>query len=146
MKVLIDTNIWLSYLLSPATPRSITTVIAVSLTQDEIDVVVPRELIAELAAKVATKRYFRTRIPHAAIDAFIKQLTALSELLPPLEEIPPHTRDPKDDYLVAYGIVNEADFLVTGDADLLVLGRVGALQIVRPADFVSILKRHGLIP
>lgn len=146
MKLLIDTNIWLSYLLSPAMPRSITTVIVTSLTQDEIDVLVPRELIEELAVKVATKRYFRTRIPHATIEDFIKQLTSLAKLLPPLEEIPPHTRDPKDDYLVAYGIVNEADFLVTGDADLLVLGRVGTLQIVRPSDFVSILKRRGLIP
>lgn len=145
MKVLIDTNIWLSYLLSPATPCSITTVVVASLTHDEINVLVPPELIAELAAKFATKRYFRVRIPRATIDTFIKHLTTLAELLPPLEEIPPHTRDPKDDYLVAYGIVNEADYLVTGDADLLVLRRVGTLKIVSPADFVVILKKHGLM-
>lgn len=145
MKVLIDTNIWLSYLLSPATPRAITTIVVACLSQDEIDILVPRELIAELATKVATKRYFRIRIPHATINAFIEQLTALAELPPPLEEIPPRTRDPKDDYLVAYGVVNEADYIITGDTDLLVLGQVGALQIVKPSDFVSILRRHRLI-
>ena len=145
MKVLIDTNIWLSYLLSPARPGAINTVVVASLTHDEIEVLVPQELITELAAKVAMKRYFSVRIPRATIDAFIEQLTALAELPPLLEQIPPHTRDSKDDYLVAYGIVNEADYLITGDADLLVLGQVGALQIIRPSNFVYLLKRHGLI-
>ncbi len=145
MKVLIDTNIWLSYLLSTARPSAITTVVVASLTQDAIEVLVPQELITELAAKVATKRYFSTRIPRAMIDAFIEQLTALAEQPPPLEQIPPHPRGSKDGYLVAYGIVNEADYLITGDADLLVLGQVGALQIIRPSNFVYVLRRHGLI-
>jgi hypothetical protein len=56
-------------------------------------VLLPHELIAELAAKAASKRYFRTRIPRATIDVFIEQLTALAELPPPLEQIPSHTRD-----------------------------------------------------
>ena len=145
MKVLIDTNVWLSYLIAPSTPRAITTVVDACFIQDEIDVLLPRELIAELAAKVATKRYFRTRIPHARINAFIEQLTALAELPPSLEEIPEYSRDPNDDYLVAYGVVNEADYVITGDLDLLVLGQVGALQIVSPSDFVSILKECGLV-
>jgi uncharacterized protein len=144
VKVLIDTNIWLSYLIAPSLPRAVTSVVDACLTQDEIDVLMPRELIAELANKVASKRYFRTRIPHAVIQAFIEQLRALAEIPPLLEEIAAYTRDPKDDYLIAYGIVNEADYLITGDADLLVLGQVGALQIVNPSDFVSILKECGL--
>jgi uncharacterized protein len=145
VKVLIDTNIWLSYLIAPSLPRAITTVVDACFTLDEIDVIVPPELIAELADKVATKRYFRTRIPHATINAFIEQLTALAELPPPLEEIAAYSRDPKDDYLVACGIINEADFVITGDADLLVLGHVGALQIINASDFVSVLREHGLI-
>lgn len=145
MKVLIDTNIWLSYLLSPSMPRAIPMVVDTCLTQDEIDVLVPRELIAELAATVASKRYFRTRIPYATINAFIEQLTALAELPMPLEDIATYSRDPKDDYLVAYGIINEADYVITGDADLLVLGRVGALQILNPSNFVSVLRERGLI-
>ncbi len=145
MKVLIDTNIWLSYRIAPSLPRAITMVVDACLTQDEIDVLVPRELIAELAAKVATKHYFRTRIPYATINAFIEQLTALAELPTPLEEIAAYSRDPKDDYLVAYGIINEADYVITGDADLLVLGHVEALQILNPSNFNSVLRERGLI-
>jgi len=38
----------------------------------------------------------------------------------------------RDDYLVAYALVGGADYLVTGDADLLVLARVGEVKIVTP--------------
>jgi predicted nucleic acid-binding protein len=63
----------------------------------------------------------------------------------PVLEHPDYSRDPKDDYLVAYGVVNEADYVITGDADLLVLGHIGRLQIVNPSDFVSLLKEYELI-
>ncbi len=145
MKVILDTNILLSYMLSPATPRAITTVTALCFAHDAIDLLVPPEQIEEFAAVAATKRYFRQRIPHAAIDDFVRQLRALAIMLPALEEIASYTRDRKDDYLVAYGVVNEADYLVSGDADLLVLGQVGGLQIVDPARFLIILRAGGFL-
>jgi putative PIN family toxin of toxin-antitoxin system len=145
MKVLIDTNVLLSYLLAPTTPRAVTQVVTACLIQDEIDLLVPPEQVAEFAAKAASKRYFRTRIPHAAIEHFVAELTALGRLLPPLEAIIAYSRDPKDDYLVAYGIVNEADYLITGDDDLLVLGRVGGLGIVNPAGFLALLRARHLL-
>ena len=146
MKVLLDTNVMLSYMLAPTTPRAITTVVTACLSHDEIDVLVPREQSAEFATKAASKRYFRTRIPRAAIDDFVRQLTTLAELLPPLDGIAAYTRDPKDDYLVAYGVVNEVDYLVTGDADLLVLDRVGTLEIVKPSQFLGVLRDRKLLP
>lgn len=146
MKVLIDTNVFLSYLLASVTPRTITTVVRTCLEQEEIELLVPSEQIQELADKASTKDYFRTRIQHAAVQQFIQELTILSELPPLLEDITPYSRDPNDDYLVAYGVVNEADYLITGDQDLLVLARVGALQIVLPSQFLQILRSQNLLP
>lgn len=145
MKALLDTNVLLSYMLSPATPRAITTVVTACFTRDEIDVLLPRGQIEEFVATAASKRYFRQRIPRSAIDEFVRQLTALAAILPPLDEIDAYTRDRKDDYLVAYGVVNEADYLVTGDADLLVLRRVEDLEIVDPAQFLTILRTRTLL-
>lgn len=50
------------------------------------------------------------------------------------------TRDPKDDYLLAYALVGQADYLVTGDHDLLALQHVGDTQIVTTSEFWEILK------
>ena len=139
MKVLIDTNVFLSYILAPERRSVVTEVVTACLGDDEVDLLVPPEQLAELVDKVANKRYFRTRIPQAMIKNLVAQLEGLSNLQP-LETIAAYSRDPKDDYLVAYGVVNDADYLITGDKDLLVLNRVRTLQIVTPSQF------HKLLP
>jgi predicted nucleic acid-binding protein len=55
-----------------------------------------------------------------------------------------YSRDPKDDYLIAYALIYQADYLVTGDKDLLVLGKVEELEIVRPAEMRKLLEQQGL--
>ena len=146
MKVLVDTNVFLSYMLAPERPNTVTVVVTACLSLDEIDLLVPPEQIAEFASKAATKRYFRSRIPHKAIDEFVAHLRVLGELRQPQEESVAYSRDPKDDYLVAYAVINEADFLVTGDQDLLVLRQVGQLQITTPAQFLKIFRSQNLLP
>ncbi len=49
-----------------------------------------------------------------------------------VEPILPVTSDPKDDYLLAYTLVGQANYLVTGDEGLLTLGTVAGLKIVSP--------------
>lgn len=144
MKVLIDTNVYLSYILAPDREGVITAVVAACLSLDEIDLIAPPAQITEFAEKAANKRYFRSRIPQAAVEHFVMQLKALGELLPLPEDLTTYSRDPKDDYLIVYGVVNETDYLITGDQDLLVLRRVGQLQIVTPAAFLKLLRETNL--
>ena len=146
MKVLIDTNVFLNHILAPSAQRTVTDVVTACLRADEVELLIPPEQIAEFSTKAATKRYFRTRIPQTAIDHFVTQLKALGEMLPQVEEMASYSRDSKDDYLAAYGVVNEADYLITGDKDLLILKRVGGLQILSLAALVPILRRHNLLP
>ena len=146
MRVLLDTNVYLSYLLAPDTERVITSVVTACFTQDAIDLLAPPEQVEELVRRAATKRYFQTRIPRAALGRFADQLRVLHSLAPLPEEVPAYSRDPNDDYLVAYGVVNEVDWLVTGDADLLVLAQVGRLAIVTPARFLRLLREQGYLP
>lgn len=50
-------------------------------------------------------------------------------------------RDPADNAFVNLAIDGRADFLVSGDSDLLVLGAVGATRIVTPAMFVEAISQ-----
>ncbi len=45
-------------------------------------------------------------------------------------------RDPKDDFLLALSQDGSADYLITGDADLLAIGRFGITKIVKMSDFI----------
>lgn len=52
------------------------------------------------------------------------------------------SRDPSDDVVLAAALEGEADYLVTGDRDLLILAAHRSVKILRPADFLSVLRRQ----
>jgi len=69
------------------------------------------------------------------------------ELLPFVETVRisrppslPRVRDPGDRKFLECAAVGRADFLVTGDTDLLVLRRIGRIPIVTPADLLTKIK------
>jgi putative PIN family toxin of toxin-antitoxin system len=138
MKVILDANIGISYLLAPHEPRTITLVVERCLAE-EIELFVPQELIREMTEKVSTSAYLQTHILPEDLDT-LKTIWATVVTIPALieSEIPTYGRDPKDDYLVAYGLVHDIDYLVTGDPDLLILEQVSNLRIVKPRTFLEL--------
>lgn len=65
-----------------------------------------------------------------------RQLEDLAELVAPTT-IPRICRDPDDDEVLAVAVLGMAEVVITGDKDLLVLGRHGDVDIVAPADFLQ---------
>ena len=47
-------------------------------------------------------------------------------------------RDPKDDRILELAVNGNAAYIVTGDADLLVLNPFRGIEILRPADFLAL--------
>ena len=52
-------------------------------------------------------------------------------------------RDPADDKFVAAALEGKADYIVTGDADLLDLGKYQGIEIVTPRQFLRALHRKS---
>ncbi len=101
---------------------------------------VPNELPQELTRKVSTKRYLARRIPQTVLEELLALLVHTGHLFAPsLGKMSAISRDPKDDYLLAYVLSAEADYIVTGDNDLLVLEAIAGIKIVTPTIFLSIL-------
>lgn len=134
MRVILDTNILLSGLVSP-------TGLPARLLDAWVDrrfVLITHELqLAELR-EVTRRPKLRALVRPAEVGRLINQITQAAELpvkLPPVQR----SRDPKDDFLLALCDAAESDFLVTGDKDdLLSLKRHGAAQIVTAATFASL--------
>ena len=49
-------------------------------------------------------------------------------------------RDPKDDIVLEVAVTGRADFIVTGDNDLLVLHPFEGIPIIGPAEFLKALE------
>jgi putative PIN family toxin of toxin-antitoxin system len=143
MRVLLDANILISYLLTPRQNSPVTKIVTQALLGD-FGLLFPEDLLQELKGKAQEKKYLAERITPEELGQLVDILTRVSEPIPRIKEaIPAVTRDPKDDYLLAYALVGCADYLVTGDEDLLVLGNVGDLSIVSAREFVEILREQS---
>ncbi len=140
MRALFDTNIFISYLLSPSAEGTITRIVEAAVEQ-AFTLILPGEFVERFPSAVASKEYLGKRIGPADAKKLIEVLVGVSETVSPITEpIPRVCRHVKDDYLLAYAVVGRVDYLVTGDDDLLVLGQVEEVKIVTPTVFMAILK------
>jgi putative PIN family toxin of toxin-antitoxin system len=144
MRVLLDANILISYLLPTKASKKSTTIHSIvdAGFAGKYTLVFPQELLLEMRKKIREKPYLTKHIRPEEMEQFLTLLTSVGALLTPItEEIPVVTRDAKDDYLIAYAMVGECDYLVTGDPDVLVIEKIGQLQIVSPAAFRKIINQ-----
>ena len=54
----------------------------------------------------------------------------------------PICRDPDDDWVLATAVAGEADVIVSGDKDLLILKRFQGIPIVTPRGFLELLQQE----
>lgn len=140
MRVIIDTNVLISYLVQPGHEGAVGAVVQAAL-EGRFTLLMPQAVLDEVDVTVRGKPRLSKRIPIRDLELFTGLIGQFSEHIDEIKEpFPAVTRDRNDDYLLAYARVAAADYLVTGDKDLLVLqGQISGLEIVTPSDFVEIL-------
>ena len=81
----------------------------------------------------------RLRLDEEEVEAILAALLSQTGVTSGQLHLPGVTRDPKDDAVVACAREGEADYIVSGDQDLLVLGEYEGIQVITPRQFVEIL-------
>ena len=135
MRVILDTNILLSALLSPVGAPAM---LLASWERKTFTLVACDALIAEFLG-VAGRPFFKARVRASAAGLLAAGLRDFSFYCPDLP-VGPTAPDPKDSYLLALAEAGRADFLVTGDKGLLSLKRHGSTRMIAPATMVGLLK------
>jgi uncharacterized protein len=82
-----------------------------------VQLIVSPRLLAELAG-VLERDKFRPYVTLDEARQFVSEVIDLADACEDPEAIPPVTRDPKDDYLVALAKAARTEAIVSGDADL----------------------------
>ena len=80
------------------------------------------------------------RLTGEEIDDTVRLLRLHATVVPGRLAIPPASRDPGDDPILACAIEGEAEYIVTGDKDLLTLERYQGIPIVTPVRFAALLE------
>lgn len=79
--------------------------------------------------------------PPEALAEARQRLRAVARTVKPAVELDVIKEDPPDNRVLECAISAGADYIVTGDRDLLRLGRYDAIRIVRVADLLEIALR-----
>ena len=126
MKIVLDANI----LIAAVAGRGLCEAL-LEYCLEEHDVTVSEELTEEVHRKLVAK----IRVPDSFAVAFCEMLKRNGSMAVPTPVPVDACRDPKDLYLLGLAQSVQAEFLVTGDKDLLSCSRYGATAIVTPRQF-----------
>ncbi|MCM0041171.1 MAG: putative toxin-antitoxin system toxin component, PIN family [Algoriphagus sp.] len=135
-RVILDTNLWISYFL-----RSGNSPLSSLIEHEQLIFLWSEELVEELI-RVSQRDKFRKYIPIDQLNSFLGQLQSKSELVN-VQSAVKLCRDPADDFLLSLAKDGTADFLITGDKDLLALSQIFSTQILTLSTFIEqILNKH----
>ena len=135
MKIIIDTNLWISFLIGHQTQ-----LLRRMLTDMRFDVYVCARLVEEIC-DVATRDKIRKYVTQADIDDLLSIINAFCQFAVIRAEAPATAiRDPKDLYLLSLAETIGADYIISGDADLTDLGQFHQTRIMNLADFKATMQ------
>lgn len=134
MKVIIDTNLWISFLIGHQTQF-----VRRVLTDGRFDVYVCNRLIEEIR-DVASRDKIRKHVSQADVEDLLAIIHAFCQFaVIETEAAQSAIRDPKDLYLLSLAETIDADYIVSGDADLTDLVQHKQTRILKLADFKAMM-------
>lgn len=127
-KVIFDTNVWISFLIGKRLSK-----IKQYISDGSITIVTTEQLLTEIKS-VTSRKKLKKYFPKKSVKELIELLEIIAE---DIEMTPTHfiNRDPKDNFLLDLIDFSQADFLITGDKDLLEHKSFKTAKIVTPAEF-----------
>jgi len=133
VKIVLDTNVLVSGLMYP---DSIPGQIINAWREAQFDIAICFEQLKEIGRVLAYPKISKVlQWDQESIKKFLKQLMLRMELVEPENAGIKVPRDLSDTPILATLVVSKADFLITGDSDLLSL-RI-EFPILKPAEFIE---------
>lgn len=130
MRGVIDNSVLVSAAIVGGIPRR-----ALDLLFERGTILVSVDVLEELDDTLDRTKFDRYT-PQTQRHNFIRELIEVAELVRISEPIRA-CRDPNDDKFLELAVSGDADYLITGDSDLLVLNPFRGVEIVTPRDFVQ---------
>ena len=135
LKIVLDTNILVSALVFGGKPKTVLE----AVIEGRARLILSDPLLEELKGVLEGSKF---RYPQKATQVILDSLILIADVVTPLVEIHHITRDPDDNRVLECAIEGHADFIVSGDLDLLDLGEFNGIPIESPAQFMRELGKR----
>lgn len=132
MRLILDTNLWISFLISSKYEK-----LDELLFNQKCKLLFSQELLEEFVA-VAKRPKLRKYISRDELEDILETIDEVAEFVNVTSEIS-ECRDPKDNFLLSLAVDGKADYLLTGDKDLLVLKKIEETEIRTISEFFDIV-------
>ena len=132
-RLVVDTNLWISFLIKKDFKK-----LDDRIKKGKVKLIFSVELLDEFLT-VADRPKFRRFFNKTELEQLIALFDFYGEVVAVNSQVT-ICRDPKDNFILALLKDSSADFLLTGDHDLLELGEFEGTRIFKLSDF---LKRSG---
>ncbi len=136
MKIVIDTNVLISGAIWGGTPGKVLE----AWSDGAFETILGVEIVEEY---LRTLKYMKRKYPETSSDVhnIVQAFISASQII----DVPPKSnssisRDSDDDKFILTALAGKAKYIVTGDKDLLVLKKIETIRIVKPMEFLKILK------
>ena len=129
-RIIIDTNLWISFLIT----KNFTRLDEIIFSKKCV-LIFSQELLEEFLT-VAKRPKFRRFFSSSDIEEILETIQEYAEFI----EVTSKTevcKDPKDNFLLSLSMDGNADFLLTGDNDLLILTKFRKTSIITISDFLD---------
>ena len=129
-RIVLDTNLWISFLLTKELSK-----LDKILADKKVLLIFTEELLeepVEVMSRSKFSKYFTTSDTEHLL-LLIRERSIFIEVISKVEMC----RDPKDNFLLSLCVDGNASHLITGDKDLLVLGKIGKTQIISIKEYLN---------
>lgn len=129
-KVILDTNLWISFLITKKLNQ-----LDELIENTDITLIFSNELIEEFI-DVVSRPKFKKYFSKKEIEKILEYFDQFGKLIKVKSDIQ-ICRDKKDNFLLNLSVDSKANYLITGDKDLLVLENIEKTKILTFADFLE---------
>lgn len=133
-RVIFDTNVWISFLIGKKLSQ-----LKENILNGKVTIIITGQLLEEI--KIVTQR---EKLKKYFAKKSVEELLNLLEIIAENVKIKPThfiNHDPKDNFLLYLIDYSKADYLVTGDKDLLEHNPFLTAQVLTPSEFEDILNK-----
>lgn len=130
LRIILDTNLWISFLITKNFSKLDTLLIS-----GKSKLIFSEELLNEFIL-VATRSKLKKYFSRTDLLAILEVLDSEGELVKVISKIN-LCRDIKDNFLLSLAVDGKADYLLTGDKDLLILKKIKNTKIISLSEFLA---------